>query len=211
MKIYDISMSVFYDMPVYKKKAAKRPVLNVESDFISGAVYETKLEMNMHTGTHIDAPLHMLEDGYTIDKLDLKKVITTCKVFDFKHVEGKISQEHLEEKNISAGDFIILKTKNSYEDILEGEFIYLDKQGAEYLRNKKIIGVGIDALGIERAQPNHETHTLLLGEGIVILEGLRLKEVEEAEYLLVAAPINVVGAEAAPVRAVLIKQQAVPL
>lgn len=205
MKVYDISMSISYDMPVYKGKVSKRPVVKVESDFISGNVYETKLEINMHTGTHIDTPLHILQHGGTIDKLDLDKVVTACKVFDFKNVEGKISEEHLTTKNIQEGDFILLKTKNSYLDILEDEFIYLDNSGAEYLRNKRIIGVGIDALGIERSQPEHGTHKALLGAGIVILEGLRLQEIEEDEYLLVAAPLRVVGVEAAPVRALLIK------
>lgn len=205
MKIYDISMKIFYDMPVYKGKTSKRPIMKVESDFLSGTVYETKLEMNMHTGTHIDRSLHILPDGSTIDTLDLEKVVTKCKVFDFSNMNGKISREHLREKNIDEGDFVLLKTKNSYLDILEDEFIYLDKTGADYLREKRIQGVGIDALGIERSQPEHETHTLLLGADIVILEGLRLKDIEEDEYLLVAAPINVVGAEAAPVRAILIK------
>lgn len=205
MKIYDISMSIFYDMPVYKGRTAKRPVVKVESDFTSSAVYETKLEMNMHTGTHIDTPLHIFENGETIDKLDLHKVVTKCKVFDFKNIEEKITAEHLQAKDIEEEDFILLKTKNSYLDILENEFIYLDKSGAEYLRNKRITGVGIDALGIERSQPQHETHKALLGAGIVIIEGLRLKEVEEDDYLLVAAPLRVMGAEAAPVRALLIK------
>ena len=205
MKVYDISMKIYYDMPVYKGKASKRPVIKAESDFTSGTVYETRLEMNMHTGTHIDAPMHILQSGNAIDTLELEKVVTKCKVFDFKDVEQRISREHLVEKNIVEGDFILLKTKNSYLDILEDEFIYLDRTGADYLKNKRIKGVGIDALGIERGQPEHETHKILLGAGIVILEGLRLKEIEEGEYLLVAAPINVIGAEAAPARALLIK------
>jgi arylformamidase len=206
MKIYDISMKIFCEMPVYKGKESKRPIIKVASDFTSGTVYETKLEMNMHTGTHVDRSLHLLQGGSTIETLDLSKVITKCKVFDFKDVEERITKEQLSKKSIDRNDFIILKTKNSFEDILEGEFIYLDKTGAEYLRSKNIKGVGIDALGIERNQPEHETHKILLGAGIVILEGLRLKDVEEGEYLLAAAPINVVGCEAAPVRAVLIEQ-----
>ncbi|MPM69580.1 Kynurenine formamidase [bioreactor metagenome] len=88
---------------------------------------------------------------------------------------------------------------------MEDKFIYLDKSGAEYLREKKVIGVGIDALGIERSQPDHGTHKALLGAGIVILEGLRLRDIEEDKYLLFAAPLRLVGAEAAPARALLIK------
>ena len=206
MKIYDISMKIYHDMPVYKGKTAKRPVLKVESDFKSGTVHETKLELNMHTGTHIDSSLHILPGGETIDNLELEKVVTQCKVLDLQNVDEKISEEHLAAKSIEARDFLLLKTKNSTLDILEGEFIYLDKTGAAYLKKMGVRGVGFDALGIERNQPEHETHKILLGAGIVILEGLRLKDVGEGEYLMVAAPINVIGAEAAPVRAILIEQ-----
>ncbi|MHB1315413.1 MAG: cyclase family protein [Christensenellales bacterium] len=205
MELYDISMGIFHDMPVYKGKDEKRPALKADANFTSGTVLETRLEMNMHTGTHIDMPLHMLKGGSTVDTLDLKKVVTRCKVFDLTGAEGQVSQEHLQEKNIAEGDFILLKTKNSYLNILENEYIYLDKTGAQYLKDKGIIGVGIDSLGIERNQPGHETHTILLGAGIIIIEGLKLKDIEEGDYLLVAAPINVVGAEAAPLRALLIK------
>lgn len=199
-------MKIYYDMPVYKGKTSKRPVHKIESDYRSGTFFETNLVINMHTGTHIDMPLHFLEDGNTIDKLILEKVVTKCRVLDFTNVDEKITKENLMEKSIEKGDFILLKTNNSILDILEDEFIYLDKTGADYLKKMGVRGVGIDALGIERSQPKHETHTILLGAGIVILEGLRLKEVKEGEYLLVAAPINVVGAEAAPARAILIKQ-----
>lgn len=207
MRIMDISMDIFYDMPVYKGKTSKRPDIKVESDFITGSVHETKLEMNMHTGTHIDAPLHIFEGGDTLNELNLDKVVTMCKVLDFEDVREKISQEHLAKKNIMEGDFILLKTQNSFLDILEGNFVYLDESGAEYLKAKGVIGVGIDALGIERSRPGHETHKILLGAGIVIIEGLRLKSVEEGKYLLVAAPIKVVNVEAAPVRAILIESE----
>jgi len=205
MKIYDISMEIYHEMPVYGGRISKRPVFKVERDFSTGPVYETKLEMNLHTGTHLDRPLHMLPGGSTIETLELDRVVTGCRVLDFKDVEDKITEQHLRKKNISKGDFILLKTKNSYLDILENNFIYLDKTGAEYLRNLGIKGVGIDSLGIERSQPEHETHKTLLGADVVILEGLRLREIEEGEYLLAAAPVKIPGAEAAPVRAFLIE------
>ena len=205
MKIYDISMKISYDMPVYKGKQKKRPILKVESDFSTGTAYETKLEMNLHTGTHIDRSLHMIPDGETVETLDLTQVVTKCKVFDFTSVTNSVTKEDLETKDIEEGDFILLKTKNSFLDILENDFIFLEKTGATYLKDKKIKGVGIDSLGIERSQPEHETHITLLGSGIVILEGLRLKEIEEGDYLLMAAPIFIEGVEAAPVRALLIK------
>lgn len=204
-KIYDISMKITRDMPVYKGKEEKRPNLVKVSDFNTGSAYETSLEMNMHTGTHLDRSLHMIPGGTTIESLRLEQVITKCKVLDLSSCVDKITASDLKDEDINKDDFILLKTRNSYENILEGDFIYVDDSGAEYLRDKKIKGVGIDSLGIERSQPEHPTHIKLLEAGIVILEGLSLKEIDEGEYFLFAAPIYIPKAEAAPVRAVLLR------
>lgn len=204
MKILDISMPITEDMNVYKDDPAKKPVITVVSDFSNAPAHETKIEMNIHTGTHIDMPLHMLENGQTIKDINLEKVFTKCKVFDLVHVDEKISKEHLSGKTIAEGDFILLKTKNSLVKNPGKNFIYLDKSGAEYLADRKVCGVGIDSLGIERDQPDHETHKILLSLGVIILEGLILKDIEEGEYFLSALPINIPSAEGAPVRAVLL-------
>ncbi|NLC18147.1 MAG: cyclase family protein [Clostridiales bacterium] len=204
-KIIDISMPVSEDMPVYKGKSEKKPKLYTVSDFDKGYVYESCIEMNLHTGTHIDLPLHMIPGGDTVESLRLDKLICCCRVIDLTAVKDKITASDLEDKEIRENDFILLKTRNSYEDILEKEFIYIDKSAARFLAEKKIKGVGIDSLGIERAQPGHESHKLLMEAKVYILEGLILKDVMEGEYIMLALPINIVGAEAAPVRVVLLK------
>jgi len=99
---------------------------------------------------------------------------------------------------------VLLKTRNSTEDILEGDYVYLEESGAAYLRDRGVAGAGIDALSIERGLKDHPAHIILLSAGIVILEGLRLGHVEEGEYFLAAAPLKIAGVEAAPVRAFLI-------
>ena len=71
-------------------------------------------------------------------------------------------------------------------------------------KGKEIKGVGIDALGIERNQT--PTHKLLLGAGIIIIEGLRLKDVPEGEYFLIALPLKIKDVEAAPTRAILVEK-----
>lgn len=207
MKIHDISMSIHENMPVYKGRDFKRPIISVDSDFKTGAsAYESRIEMNLHTGTHLDRPLHMIEGGENLDTFNLEQVVTDCKVFDLTDVKSGISKDDLANKDIQKGDFVILKTRNSFEDILENDFVFVDKTGAAYLKEKEIKGVGIDSLGIERSQPNHETHKTLLGADIVILEGLELKEIAEGEYFLVAVPIKIAGVEGAPVRAILIEK-----
>ncbi len=209
MKIYDISTEISQDMMVYKDREEKRPNIKVVRDFSTGTVYESIITMDLHTGTHMDAPLHMIEGGETIENQDLSKVLRPCKVLDLTYVEDGIGVKHLEEKNIEEGDFLLLKTRNSLregEKSFDYDFVYLDKRGAEFLREKKVIGVGIDALGIERAQPDHETHKILMGDGIVIIEGLALKDVPEGEYTLIALPLKIKGGEASPVRAVLVER-----
>ncbi|MCR1899513.1 cyclase family protein [Irregularibacter muris] len=205
MKIYDISMEITHDMMVYKNREEKRPHLKTSRDFTTGSVYESIITMDLHTGTHMDAPLHMMQGGDTIDRQDLSKTIVKCKVLDVTKAQKSVSKKHLENKDIQKGDFILLKTRNSFEDVFNVEFIYLDKEGAQYLKEKEVIGVGIDALGIERAQSNHDTHHTLMKADILIIEGLVLKDVEEGEYTLIALPLKIKGGEASPVRAVLIQ------
>ena len=204
MKIYDISMTIAPDMQVYKNRTENKPKLQVNRDFTSSNAYESALAMHMHTGTHMDAPLHMIEGGKTIDQTDLSKVVTWCKVLDLTSIDDFITQKDLEQKSIKRGDFVLLKTKNSLQEEFDSSFVYLEKSGAKYLADSGVIGVGIDSLGIERAQPNHETHIALLGADIPILEGLRLAHIDEGRYFLLAVPLNIAGAEAAPVRALLL-------
>ena len=137
-KIFDISMPIFYSMPVYKGKEFKRPIISIDSDFTTGTAYETRLEMNLHTGTHLDTPKHMVPDGYTMENLALSKVITGCKVFDLTGVKEKITDKDLMNLDIKEGDFVLLKTRNSFEDILEKDFVYVDRDGADYLARLKI-------------------------------------------------------------------------
>ena len=206
VQLIDISMPITEDMPVYGGKEWKRPSIAVDADFSTGKAYESSIKMNMHTGTHLDRTAHMIPGGNTVDTLDPREMITICRVLDLTNVTERITEEDLKCKDIHEGDFILCKTRNSYEPILEGEFVFLEQSGARYLAEHKIKGVGIDALGVERTQPGHETHLTLMKIGAHILEGLRLAEVEEGEYLLIALPLNIVGAEAAPVRAVLLRQ-----
>lgn len=206
MKIYDVSMVIDQNIPVYNNKADKKPELIVSRDFNSGNVYETDIKMNLHTGTHIDAPLHMIQGGSTIDKLELSKLLTDCTVFDFTAVADRITAEDLKTKNIKPGSFILLKTRNSYYEGFDMEFVFVDATGAEYLKECKISGVGIDSLGIERAQPGHETHKILLGSGIIILEGLKLADIKEGTYKMIALPLRMNDTEAAPARVVLLEE-----
>lgn len=187
-------------MTVYKNKPEKQPILN---QVTNGYVTETRIELDVHTGTHIDAPLHMVVNGDTFETIPLESLVGQCKVFDLTDVEDGITKQDLEKFKIEKNDFILLKTKNSYEDTFNFDFIYLAQDGAEYLSEIGVRGVGIDTLGIERSQEGHPTHKTLFAQEIIIIEGLRLKDIEQGDYFMVAAPLKLVGTDGAPVRVLL--------
>lgn len=205
LKLYDVSMLIHEEMMVYKNDEKKRPQFNLVKKIPMDNVNESSITMNLHTGTHIDAPYHMNQEGDTIDQIDLSKLLTPCFVLDLTAVQGGITKEDLCIHKIEKGDFILLKTMNSFTTEFSQEFIYLEKSGAEYLAKMEICGVGIDALGIERSQPNHDTHKTLMKKGIIIIEGLQLKDVSEGNYFMCALPLKIKGADGAPARVVLIE------
>jgi len=204
--MYDISMTIKKDMLVYKGKDQIRPHLSTVRDFSQGDAHESELQMNVHTGTHVDAPLHMLEDGENSNLFFAENPFYQAQLIDLTELEEKITAADLKDYEIKENSFIILKTKNSEPGFLENtpeKFIYLAESGAEYLRDKKVKGVGIDTNGIERAQPGHPTHKKLLKNKIMILEGLRLNEITAGNYILLLSFLKIAESDGLPGRAYL--------
>ena len=205
MRVIDISMEIHPDMPTYRGKGMA-PERETYRRFKDGGVNETGLRLNLHTGTHLDSPLHMIDNVADTTTLPLERLIAKAQVLDCTDAQGAIHREHLERFNIEKGAFVLLKTRNSFDPACGGEnFVYVARDGAEYLADRGISGVGIDTLGIERDQPDRMTHVTLLSRDVIILEGLRLQHVEPGEYLLIALPVYIRGAEGAPTRAVLVQ------
>jgi len=203
MNLIDVSMKITPDMMVYKNRKEKKPVFEIAASFEKNGVYETNLTMNLHTGTHIDFPKHTLENGHTSIDFDLSKLLRAVKVFDMTSVLDSIKKEDIDSLSIGENDFILFKTRNSFDETFNFDFVYLAEDAAKYLAKKNISGVGIDALGIERNQEGHPTHDILLKKGIIILEGLNLKEVEHDIYDMICLPMYIDDVEALPVRVVL--------
>lgn len=202
--IYDISYKLSPDIQVYNNSDIKKPVFTTIANHQDNNYYETNVTLNLHTGTHVDYPLHMIENGHTSDTEQLETLLGSCKVLDFTHLEERITKQDLEMHHIVENDFILVKTKNSFSDEFLVDFTYLTEDGAMYLKDKKIRGIGTDGLGIERAQKGHPTHKILLGNGIVIIEGLRLKEVTANSYQLICLPLSIKGVEASLARVILL-------
>ncbi len=203
-KLYDISMTIREGMQVYKNKEEKKPEFKNMSNHRSGTAHETRIGLDAHCGTHLDAPLHMLEGGDTIDTIPLERLIAPAVVVDVTHVNGGIGRGDLERHDLSGAEWMLLKTRNSYSEEFDFEFVYLAADGAEYVIERGLRGVGTDGLGIERAQPEYPTHRSLMRSGVLIVEGLRLKDVPAGKYELVIAPLKLEGIDAAPARAFLL-------
>ncbi len=196
----DITMKIKPTMKVYKNKEEKKPIFKVVSE---SPVYETDLNLNLHTGTHIDFPKHMIEGGKTSKDYGIDQFTGKCYVVDVTFLNRRILKKDITSIKLATYDFIIFKTKNSYEKEFNPEFVYLSEEAAEVLSASPLKGVGIDALGIEREQPGYPTHRLLLGNDILIYEGLDLRNIAEGVYEFIGLPMKIDDVEASPVRAIL--------
>ena len=220
--MYDISMEIGKDMPVYKNKEVKKPKIAATRTIEQGA-NESIISMESHTGTHADAYSHMIANGRTIDRIELEKFFGECLVIDFSDIKGKISSEDFNKiihnsnsnklkskKNsgnkimIRKNDIILLKTRKNPMKSFDFNFTYLGKNGAEFLAKRKVKCVGIDNLGIERDQPDHETHKILFGKKITIVEGLELSRIKQGRYFFIGLPLKIKNGDGSPIRAILI-------
>jgi arylformamidase len=167
---------------------------------------ESELSMNMHTGTHVDAPAHFLRNGCKLGAVALDKFIGAVQVIEF--LENKpIDLEFIKKCKIEKNK-IIFKTLNSMNtsSVFNESFVAITSEVAQYLVEKKIGLVGIDGHSIQLfSDSNPKTHEILLENGVIVLEGLDLSNVLPGVYKLIALPLKLNQAEGAPVRAVLIK------
>lgn len=209
MKIYDVSMPIHNNMLVWEgdPKVSIETVATIAKD---GARL-SHFSLGSHTGTHVDAPSHFLENGDTVNKISLEKFIGKCRVFDLTHLDHQeILVSDIATYNIQKGERMLFKTGNFRllkNSVFPKSYISLSLEAAEFLVEKDVLLVGTDFLGIEKkANPGHGVHKALLSHNIVIVEGIYLANVPEGEYSMICLPLNVIGVEGAPARVVLIKK-----
>jgi len=197
-KIIDISMPVKEGMVVWPNSIG--PDLKIkEGDLWT----ETEVNMNLHTATHIDAPLHRIQGGATIDEAPLDPFMGKALVIDLPEVKIITAKDLM---GIKGADRLLFKTSNSrlQQNKFNKHFVGLAPDAAQWLVDHKIKLVGNDYLSIAQFDKQPEVHEILLKNKVVILEGLNLSGVKPGVYQLICLPIKLVGTEAAPARAVLI-------
>lgn len=193
MKLYDISQEVF-SCAVYP--GDPKPVKQLLSSTMSGDAYNlTAFSMCAHNGTHIDAPFHFLDDGKTVEQLDLSVFVGGCYVA--RHA-GDVTGE--------AARSILEKSGGSARILIAGPAT-VTLEAAEIFAAGGIRLLGNESQSVGPAEAPMAVHLALLRRGIALLEGVVLTHIPEGRYLLSAAPLNLAGADGAPCRAILIDME----
>ena len=195
MKIYDISQEVF-SCQVYPGDSV--PEKKVLSLMEKGELYNlTAFSMCAHNGTHIDAPFHFLKDGKTVDAICLEAFVGMAYVAEHHGiVSGDDAIEIMEKakgQNLEVAKRILIK--GSAEVSLEA---------AKVFASSGILLLGNESQTVGPENAPMAVHQVLLGADVILLEGIRLKDVSEGVYFLNAAPLNLFGADGSPCRAILI-------
>lgn len=210
MKIFDISIPISTDMPVWPGDPGV--MITKSSSLEEGEnANVSHLSLGVHTGTHVDAPLHFLIDGESLDKIPLERFVGDAQVFEVPAADlvtaGILSNLNLTIK----ADRVLFKTKNSgiWESEVKAfkeDFVAFTPDAAEFLVNQGVSLVGIDYLSIAPFGDSTPTHKIFLEAGVVLLEGIDLSGVSPGEYTLFCLPLKIQGVEGAPVRAILVEK-----
>lgn len=170
----------------------------------------TRLTITTHTGTHVDPYRHFIHGGATIDQLPLDRWVGPCWVADCSSAAPEVEPADLEAAGIPDGiERLVLKTSNSmlwaqYPSSFISTYVGLSVPAAEWVLARGIQLVGIDYLSVG---PYHttivETHRALLGNGVVIVEGLDLSAVDPGLYELLCFPLKIIDGDGAPARVAL--------
>jgi len=164
--------------------------------------------MGAHSGTHIDAPMHFVTGGASIDKVPLDPLIGTARVIDIADGVQAIDAAELERHRWRGTPRVLFRTRSSLRRWMSSstfhrDFAFISADAAQLLADAGVVLVGIDYISAEQfGAPAPRAHQILLGKGIPIVEGLLLEQVPAGEYDLIVLPIKVAGHEGAPARAV---------
>lgn len=165
----------------------------------------TFCRLGAHTGTHMDAPCHFVRGGAGIDSFPLEIGIGPARVLEMAPDCDVIGRRQLEAKGVRGGERLLLKTRNSakrWDDReFERDYVGLDASAGAFLAEQGVRLVGVDYLSVGVFDGDGpETHRLLLGGGVWILEGLNLSQVREGSYDLVCLPLRITGSDGSPAR-----------
>lgn len=207
MKIIDLSHRIEPGMPVYP--GTEGPVFEHPFDLVRDGFVEIRISMMSHTGTHMDAPAHILDRGKTLDRMPISAFYGQGVCIDVKAEQKEIATQDLTayEDMIKAADFVLFRTGWSRlwgtAGYFEG-YPVLSQEAAHHLSELGLKGVGFDTISVDGpADTSFLIHGILLGKDMIILENLaNLDLLPLAEFSIACFPLHFSGADGSPVRAV---------
>ena len=196
MKVYDISQEVF-GCEVFPGDPA--PEKQIISTMDEGSLYNlSAISMCAHNGTHVDAPYHFYNDGKKIDEMPLEVFVGYAYVAEHNGVLTSEDAIEILDRARQASN------RASKRILIKGEAtVSLD--AAKVFAEAGVLLLGNESQTVGPKEAPMEVHLELLKKEIVLLEGIRLKGVDEGVYILNAAPLNLGGCDGAPCRAILVE------
>ncbi len=203
-RIYDVSVLVSGETPTWPGDSFL--LRKVEEIGKGDVCNKSFMEIGSHIGTHIDAPYHFEREGKTIEQIPLDTFVGPARVAAFPDVD-RIDLAQIQTVDLSGVERILFKTRNSnlwQDSTFREDYVYLTAEASRVLAESGVKLVGVDYLSIEKyGGESFESHHILLGKGIALLEGLDLSEVPAGGYELIALPLRIAGGDGSPVRAAL--------
>jgi arylformamidase len=203
-RLLDVSMEIFSGMLVWEgdDDVDLHRVQKMEEGAHANV---SGLRCGVHTGTHVDAPLHFIPGGKTVDQLPLDVLAGPAWVAEFPAVQ-RIGAQELEQAGIPEGtERLLLKTRNS--QFLETlttfreDYAGLEESGAKWILSRGIRLLGNDFLSVASRDQTGPVHRLLLAAEVILVEGLLLGNVPAGTCRFTCLPLKLRGSDGAPARA----------
>ncbi len=208
--VIDLSRTISEDMPVYP--GTEHPVISDPCTIDGCGFAEKKITLYSHTGTHMDAPSHILKGAPCLDDLGAGHFIGSGTVVDLSRNAVKNGSIELNDllpfKEIVTGkQFILLHTGwGKYWDREEyfKEYPVLSKEAAEWLAGFSPRGIGIDMISIDPPDTKDmQIHKIFLSRNIVIIENLsNLFELTDINFIFCCFPLKLKNSDGSPIRAI---------
>jgi arylformamidase len=206
-KLIDVSLEIYPGMLVWPGDQSVERKLT--SKIASGANANVSvMRCGVHTGTHMDAPFHFVNTGKTMEALDIEVLVGSAFVAAMPGAT-LLHRAALEAAGIPDGtERLLVHTRNSEEwrsdpKKFREDYVGLDDSGAEWLLEHGVRLFGIDYLSVAARAHTKSVHQLLLGRGMVLVEGLNLDAAPAGPCRAYCLPLKIRGSDGAPARVLL--------
>jgi arylformamidase len=199
LKIHDLTRTISQDMQVYP--GDPQPKFGPHATIKDNNVNVTRITVGSHTGTHVDAPWHFLQEGNSIDMEPLDKFIGEAAIIDGSG-KNSMTGEDFSGYDIRSNDIVLVYTGTGDR---RTDFAYLDVSAAEWIVKHEVKCIGIDTASVEKyGEKDAPVHKMLLARNIGIIENLdNLKQFAGSRMFFVCLPLPLKGIDGSPARAVL--------